>query len=147
MSLKDDGADVPPVPASDASLPFDEEEASTDFTGPGSHTMEDIVKILEEETQLGRLQDMTWVYLVDSGGQPQFHKLLTAFFRNALIGIFVQSFQRGLMITLMSDTLTRKVSSVAQGTVHLLATETSFNTASKQCSHFPIPQMRVPVPG
>ena len=96
MSLKDDGADVPPVPASDASLPFDEEEASTDFTGPGSHTMEDIVKILEEETQLGRLQDMTWVYLVDSGGQPQFHELLTAFFRNALIGIFVHKLSERL---------------------------------------------------
>ena len=96
MSLKDDGADVPPVPASDASLPFDEEEASTDFTGPGSHMMEDIVKILEKETQLGRLQDMTWVYLVDSGGQPQFHELLTAFFRNALVGIFVHKLSERL---------------------------------------------------
>ena len=32
---------------------------------------------------------MTWIYLVDSGGQPQFHELLTGFFRNAVIGIFV----------------------------------------------------------
>ena len=88
--------DVPPVPASDASLPFDQEEEASDFTGPGSHTMEDIVKLLEEETQLGRLQDMTWVYLVDSGGQPQFHELLTAFFRNAAIGIFVHKLSERL---------------------------------------------------
>ena len=32
---------------------------------------------------------MTWIYLVDSGGQPQFHELLTAFVRNATLGIFV----------------------------------------------------------
>ena len=93
---KEDDADVSPVLASDASLSFDQEEEATDFTGPGSYTMEDIVKILEEETQLGRLQDMTWVYLVDSGGQPQFHELLTAFFRNALIGIFVHKLSERL---------------------------------------------------
>ena len=95
---KEDGADVPP--ASDASLPFNQEEEATDFTGPESYTMEDIVKLLEEEregeAQLGRLQDMTWVYLVDSGGQPQFHELLTAFFRNALIGIFVHKLSERL---------------------------------------------------
>ena len=44
-----------------------------------SDTMEVILKRLEEKPMLGKLQDMTWVYLVDSGGQPQFHELLTAF--------------------------------------------------------------------
>ena len=94
---KEDDADVSAVPASDTSLPFDQEEEATDFPGPESYTMEDIVKRLEEEeTQLGRLQDMTWVYLVDSGGQPQFHELLTAFFQNALIGIFVHKLSERL---------------------------------------------------
>ena len=45
---------------------------------------------------LGKLQDMTWVYLVDSGGQPQFHELLTAFVRNALVGIFVHKLSERL---------------------------------------------------
>ena len=37
----------------------------------------------------GKLFSVTWIYLVDSGGQPQFHELLTAFVRNATFGIFV----------------------------------------------------------
>ena len=37
----------------------------------------------------GKLFSITWIYLVDSGGQPQFHELLTAFVRNATLGIFV----------------------------------------------------------
>ena len=68
-------------------MPVNEEMPTS--TRRVSYTLEDVVKQLEEETQLGKLQDMTWVYLVDSGGQPQFHELLTAFVRNALVGIFV----------------------------------------------------------
>ena len=78
--------------ASEASLPDNHEGQ----TGQISYTMEDIVKRLEGKEQLGRLQDMTWVYLVDSGGQPQFHELLTAFFRNALIGIYVHKLSERL---------------------------------------------------
>ena len=37
----------------------------------------------------GKLFSVTWIYLVDSGGQPQFHELLTAFVKNATLGIFV----------------------------------------------------------
>ena len=37
----------------------------------------------------GKLLKMTWIYLIDSGGQPQFHELLTAFIRNTTLGIFV----------------------------------------------------------
>ena len=37
----------------------------------------------------GKLFSVMWIYLVDSGGQPQFHELLTAFVRNATLGIFV----------------------------------------------------------
>ena len=37
----------------------------------------------------GELFSITWIYLVDSGGQPQFHELLTAFVKNATLGIFV----------------------------------------------------------
>ena len=94
--LKVADADVPLVPASEASLHIDQEGEATAFTGSGSYTMGDIVKRLEEKPGLGRLQDMTWVYLVDSGGQPQFHELLTAFFRNAVIGIFVHKLSERL---------------------------------------------------
>ena len=66
-------------------------EMDTASARPVSLTMEAIFKRLEDKPaeELGKLQDMTWVYLVDSGGQPQFHELLTAFVRNASIGIFV----------------------------------------------------------
>ena len=37
----------------------------------------------------GKLLKMTWIYLIDSRGQPQFHELLTAFIRNTTLGIFV----------------------------------------------------------
>ena len=77
-----ENADVPP--------------ASEAFTAPESYTREAVVKRLEEAPRLGKLQDMTWVYLVDSGGHPQFHELLTAFFRNALIGIFVHKLSERL---------------------------------------------------
>ena len=36
-----------------------------------------------------KLFSVTWIYLVDSGGQPQFHELLTAFIKNVSLGIFV----------------------------------------------------------
>ena len=83
--------------ANDASVstgPFMEEvveqqKETPTSSGLASYTMEDVVKRLEEKPHLGKLQDMTWVYLVDSGGQPQFHELLSAFVRNALVGIFV----------------------------------------------------------
>ena len=86
--------DTPPGGANDASLPFDSNRAAA--SRPISNTMEAILKRLEEEPGLGRLQDLTWVYLVDSGGQPQFHELLTAFIRNASVGIFVHKLSERL---------------------------------------------------
>ena len=71
-------------------------EESSASTKPVSYTMEAIVKLLEEKPHLGKLQDMTWVYLVDSGGQPQFHELLSAFVRNALVGILVHKLSERL---------------------------------------------------
>ena len=51
-------------------------------------------EVIKEVVQLigykgGELFSITWIYLVDSGGQPQFHELLTAFVKNATLGIFV----------------------------------------------------------
>ena len=89
----------------DPSLPDDHEgatshdhEMDTASARPVSLTMEAIFKRLEDKPaeELGKLQDMTWVYLVDSGGQPQFHELLTAFVRNASIGIFVHKLSERL---------------------------------------------------
>ena len=74
--------DVPP--ANDGSTGPDieevfEQEETPASSGQVSYTMEDVVKRLEEKPPLEKLQDMTWVYLIDSGGQPQFHELLSAF--------------------------------------------------------------------
>ena len=86
-----------PPPANCASLPEDY-ELDTGSARPVSLTMEAIIKRLEGKPaeELGKLQDMTWVYLVDSGGQPQFHELLTAFVRNASVGIFVHKLSERL---------------------------------------------------
>ena len=47
-----------------------------------------VIKLIGRSKK-GRLLKMTWIYIIDSGGQPQFHELLTAFLRNATLGIFV----------------------------------------------------------
>ena len=78
-----------------ALLPYNQ-EGVTASTEAVSNTMEVILKRLEEKPTLGKLQDMTWIYLVDSGGQPQFHELLTAFARNTLVGIFVHKLSERL---------------------------------------------------
>ena len=63
-----------------------------------SHDLADVADYAESKTTVikligrskgGRLLKMTWIYLVDSGGQPQFHELLTAFIRSTTLGIFV----------------------------------------------------------
>ena len=89
------------------------------------------MKQLEEKSQLGKLQDMTWVSL-DSGGQPQFDEPFSTFVRNALVGIFIHKLSKNLMITPMFNTLTKKVNSLAQDTVLPLATELSFNIQTVQ---------------
>ena len=72
-------------------------EETPTSSGLASYTMEDVVNRREDlEEEPGKLQDMTWVYLVDSGGQPQFHELLSAFIRNALVGIFVHKLSERL---------------------------------------------------
>ena len=58
------------------------------------HTQDNLLESVIEVVGLigykgGELFSVTWIYLVDSGGQPQFHELLTAFVRNATLGIFV----------------------------------------------------------
>ena len=50
-------------------------------------SISDVVGLLKYKG--GKLFSVTWIYLVDSGGQPQFHELLTAFVRNATLCIFV----------------------------------------------------------
>ena len=54
---------------------------------PSLESKSEVVGLLKYKR--GKLFSVTWIYLVDSGGQPQFHELLTAFVRNASLGIFV----------------------------------------------------------
>ena len=37
----------------------------------------------------GKLRDMKWIYLIDSGGQSQFHQVLSAFLKDTSAGVFV----------------------------------------------------------
>ena len=54
----------------------------------------DVIGLLGSEG--GVLFSIKWIYLVDSGGQPQFHELLTAFVKNATLGIFVFNLSENL---------------------------------------------------
>ena len=54
---------------------------------PSLESKSDVIGLLKYKR--GKLFSVTWIYLVDSGGQPQFHELLTAFVRSATLGIFV----------------------------------------------------------
>ena len=65
---------------------FDLASSSTDTDYTVARTT--VIKLIGRSKK-GRLLKMTWIYLIDSGGQPQFHELLTAFLRNATLGIFV----------------------------------------------------------
>ena len=50
-------------------------------------SISEVVGLLKYKAE--KLFSVTWIYLVDSSGHPQFHELLTAFVRNATLGIFV----------------------------------------------------------
>ena len=64
------------------------QSSELDFTQTSSlESISEVVGLLKYKG--GKLFSVTWIYLVDSGGQPQFHELLTAFVRNATLGIFV----------------------------------------------------------
>ena len=89
------------VKSSQSSVPKSTEERTS--LGEVTEEVVQLIGSTEEETSLGefikvvqldghkgeKLFSITWIYLVDSGGQPQFHELLTAFVRNATLGIFV----------------------------------------------------------
>ena len=89
------------VKSSQSSVPKSTEEETS--LGEVTEEVVQLIGSTEEETSLGefikvvqlvghkggKLFSITWIYLVDSGGQPQFHELLTAFVRNATLGIFV----------------------------------------------------------
>ena len=89
------------VKSSQSSVPGSTEEETS--LGEVTKEIVQLIGSTEEETSLGefikvvqlvghkggKLFSITWIYLVDSGGQPQFHELLTTFVRNATLGIFV----------------------------------------------------------
>ena len=45
-------------------------------------TRQDILQLMEEHTGSDELMRLHWIYFIDSGGQPQFHDLLSAFVKN-----------------------------------------------------------------
>ena len=64
------------------------QSSELDFTQTSSlESISEVVGLLKYKGS--KLFSVTWIYLVDSGGQPQFHELLTAFVRNATLSIFV----------------------------------------------------------
>ena len=60
---------------------------STEEETPLGEAIKEVVQLIGYKG--GKLYSVTRIYLVDSGGQPQFHELLTAFIKNATLGIFV----------------------------------------------------------
>ena len=54
-----------------------------------SEVAENLVVPISNTLDAEPLQEMSWVYFIDSGGQPQFHQLLPAFLHNTDLNIFV----------------------------------------------------------
>ena len=63
-----------------------------------TQTQVDLVKLITSRKVSGggRLLSMKWIYIIDSGGQPQFHQLLPAFIRNTTAGVFVSKLSEEL---------------------------------------------------
>ena len=89
MELLADGIeDVPIVDQSEQSqstqepVRFLSDETSTQKTSlPKSRTLDELVLKYEDAAKSNRLQNIHWIYTVDSGGQPAFLDVLPAFIR------------------------------------------------------------------
>ena len=57
---------------------------------------EELIELLGKSSSSSRLLEVDWVYVIDSGGQPQFHEVLPAFVRNASGVIFVSKLNEQL---------------------------------------------------
>ena len=72
--------------------------SSTPRSLPPSHLQleEELIDLISQSSGSRKLLDVDWVYIVDSGGQPQFHEMLPAFIRYASACVFVTRLDESL---------------------------------------------------
>ena len=75
-----------------------EEEFDAQHSLPTSQMQleEEVVDLISQSSGSRKLLDVDWVYIVDSGGQPQFHEMLPAFIRYASACVFVTRLDESL---------------------------------------------------
>ena len=70
---------------------------SPDLSEPSQLMLEEkLVDLISQSSGSKKLLDVDWVYIVDSGGQPQFHEILPAFIRYASACVFVTRLDESL---------------------------------------------------
>ena len=67
---------------------------SADLSEPSQ--MKELVDLISQSSGSKKLLDVDWVYIVDSGGQSQFHEILPAFIRYASACVFITKLDESL---------------------------------------------------
>ena len=60
------------------------------------HVQSELLELISKSSGSGELFKCNWVYIIDSGGQPQFHEVLPAFIRHASGAVFVLKLNESL---------------------------------------------------
>ena len=61
-----------------------------------SSTKRELVQLVKKSHGSKRFLELQWIHFIDSGGQPQFHEVLSAFIRNTTATIFVMKLSERL---------------------------------------------------
>ena len=94
-------AEKAPIPPPDTSPTSPSSISSTleslDLSEPSQLMLEkELVDLISQSSGSRKLLDVDWVYIVDSGGQPQFHEILPAFIRYASACVFITKLNESL---------------------------------------------------
>ena len=71
------------------SSPFHSPVTSMSETAQVSSSKQELVQLVEKAQGSKRFLELQWIHFIDSGGQPQFHEVLSAFIRNTTATVFV----------------------------------------------------------
>ena len=81
---------------SDISSVAPQHVTTTSFSAHVSSAKGELVHLVEKSQGSKRFLELQWIHFIDSGGQPQFHEVLSAFIRNTTATIFVMKLSESL---------------------------------------------------
>ena len=88
---------APVLPLDTSSLSSSSSLEPVDLSEPSQMQLEvELMDLISQSSGSRKLFDVDWVYIVDSGGQPQFHEILPAFIRYASACVFVTRLDESL---------------------------------------------------